>query len=103
MNEIITKLNEIEEKAESIISDAKAGKETRLKQLEQDKKKIDDKYSRMEAAAVKKLEQELRLEADKQILRLQENGRMAISELHSGFEKNKEQLAMEIFQRIVQL
>ena len=44
MNEIITKLNEIEEKAETMISDAKDRKQQLEEKLELDKKELDRKY-----------------------------------------------------------
>ena len=40
MNEIITKLDEIEKKAESILTEAAAEKEKMLKQLEFDKREM---------------------------------------------------------------
>lgn len=47
MNEIITKLDEIEKKAESILTEAAAEKEKMLKQLEFDKREMDGRYTSM--------------------------------------------------------
>lgn len=100
MNEIITKLNEIEEKAESIISDAKSRKEQLSQQLETDKKKIDIKYDLLEVQAMENLKQKLVIEADIQIADLEQKSSAATEKLDRNFAEQKEKLAEEIFRRI---
>lgn len=101
MNEIITRLNEIEEKAEAIIADAKAGKERMLVQLEQEKKEIDRKYDRMEADAMKQLKQKLEQEAKEEIAGLRQKNQEAIKKQNDAFLKHREELAEEVFRRII--
>lgn len=102
MNEIITKLNEIEEKAESIISDAQSRKEQLGKQLEADRKEIDRKYDRMEQEMLEQLEQKLNREAEAKIKELREMSQAAMDELNASFLLNRDKMAEEIVKRIIQ-
>lgn len=102
MNEIITKLNEIEEKAESIISDAQSRKEQLGKQLEADRKEIDRKYDRMEQEMLEQLEQKRNREAEAKIKELREMSRAAMDELNASFLLNRDKMAEEIVKRIIQ-
>lgn len=102
MNEIITKLNEIEEKADAIISDAKARKEQMAVQLEADKKAIDAKYDRLEKEAVEEFLGQRQMVAEKQIQEMKEKDAKALERLEASFLQEKEKLADEIFRRIVQ-
>lgn len=102
MNEIITKLNEIEEKADAILFDAKSRKAQMLERLEQDKQEIDEKYERLEAEAVRELEIQLRADAGAQVEALREKSRAEAKQLDDAFEARKEQLAEELLKRILQ-
>lgn len=102
MNEIITKLNEIEEKAESIISDAQSRKEQLGKQLEADRKEIDRKYDRMEREMLEQLEQKRNREAEAKIKELREMSQAAMDELNASFLLNRDKMAEEIVKRIIQ-
>lgn len=102
MNEIITKLNEIEEKAESIISDAQSRKEQLGKQLEADRKEIDRKYDRMEQELLEQLEQKRNREAEAKIKELREMSQAAMDELNASFLLNRDKMAEEIVKRIIQ-
>lgn len=102
MNEIITKLNEIEEKAESIISDAQSRKEQLGKQLEADRKEIDRKYDRMEQEMLEQLEQKRNREAESKIKELREMSQAAMDELNASFLLNRDKMAEEIVKRIIQ-
>lgn len=102
MNEIITKLNEIEEKAESIISDAQSRKEQLGKQLEADRKEIDRKYDRMEQEMLEQLEQKRNREADAKIKELRDMSQAAMDELNASFLLNRDKMAEEIVKRIIQ-
>lgn len=102
MNEIITRLNEIEEKAEAIICDAKSARERMLSQLEFDEREIDEKYETLEREKEKQLRQRFSGENERQIARMQEDARQAVSRLETDFEQTKEQRAEELFQKIIQ-
>lgn len=102
MNEIITKLNEIEEKADTILSDAKSRKEQMMAQLEADKLEIDAKYDRMEAESVKQLDERLREEADRQMESYRKSSRAAVEQLELTFAEQKEELAEKIVKRLIQ-
>lgn len=102
MNEIITKLNEIEEKAESIISDAQSRKEQLGKQLEADRKEIDRKYDRMEQEMLEQLEQKRNREAEAKIKELRKMSQAAMDELNASFLLNRDKMAEEIVKRIIQ-
>ena len=101
MNRIISKLNEIEEKADAILSDARERKEQLAEQLEQEKRELDAKYDRLEAEAVERLKEQLLAEADAEIAGMQEQNRNAAEQLEHTYESGKEQMAEEIVRRII--
>ena len=79
MNEIITKLDEIEKKAESILTEAAAEKEKMLKQLEFDKREMDGRYTSMR----------------------QKQYEAAKRRLEEDFAQKKDSLAEKIFESII--
>lgn len=101
MNEIITKLNEIEEKADAILSDARGRKEEMMVRLERDKREIDAEYDRLEADSMKKLEAALRAEASSRIESMKVQNQQSAETFEQFFSERREQLAEEILQRIV--
>lgn len=102
MNTIITKLNEIEEKASVIICDAQERKNTMMAQLQQDEKAMDEKYDRLLEEKRKYLAKKLQAEAEERIAGDRERAKKAIDELDDRFKTKKEQLAEAIFIRIIQ-
>lgn len=102
MNEIITKLNEIEEKADAILSDARGRKEEMMVQLERDKREIDAEYNRLEAESMKKLEANLRRDAATQIAAVQAQNQKSEESFEQFFSEKKEELVEEILQRIIE-
>lgn len=102
MNEIITRLNEIEEKAEAILSDARSRKEQMQTQLEVDKRQIDAKYDELERESVRTLEERLRAEADAQLEAYRKDMKAAAEQLDATFAAQKEELAEEIVKRVIQ-
>lgn len=101
MNEIITKLNEIEEKAGMILEDARNRKEQLTVQLARDKHHIDEKYVRLRQESLEKLEENLGAEAQIQIETLRRENEAALTYLDETFRAKKEQLADEILERII--
>lgn len=102
MNEVITKLNEIEEKADAILLDAKSRKAQMLEQLEKDKREIDEKYACLEAEAVREFEGQLKADAKVQVEALREKSREEAKRLECTFEEQKDHLAEELLARILQ-
>ncbi len=102
MNEIINRLNEIEEKADAIISDAKSRRERRMQQLEADKKKIDAEFEQDEQRAAQELKEKLIREGEEHIRRSAEKNRKAILKFEEAFAEKKEEVAEMIFRQIVQ-
>lgn len=103
MNEIITKLDEIEGKADAIISDARSRKEQMAAQLAIDKKGIDDKYDALEHENAAHLEHELRNKADTHMAARRQESEQALEQLEREFKEKKEVRSEEIFQRIIQV
>ncbi len=101
MNAIITRLNEIEEKADAIISDARSRREQMMLQLEADKKEIDARTDREEQAAARQLRGKLMREGDGQIDKMSEKNREAIGAFERAFAANREKVAEEIFRRVI--
>ncbi len=101
MNEIITKLGEIEKKAESILTDAAAEKEKMLKQLEFDKREMDGRYASMRQKQEEEIRQQLLSEAETKITRQREYYEAAKRQLEEDFAQKKDTLAEEIFESII--
>ena len=101
MNEIITKLDEIEKKANDMISDAKSRKDQLAVSLEADKKAVDEKYKIMQQEKTKKLSEELEQEAAEEIYREKEAVKTAMVQLEEHFAKDGDALAEEVFRRII--
>lgn len=102
MNEIITKLNEIEEKAECILADASSRKEQMVQEHEKEKRALDEKYERLQEETLKAFEEELRSETRHQIEEARDEARVQQEALEQMFSEKKEVLAEDVFQRIIQ-
>lgn len=102
MNEIITKLNEIEEKAQTILCDARENKAQMRLQLEQDKRDIDAEYDRLEEEELSRLEARLKSDAKAQIEELREKNRCAAELFDEEFARQKEAWAEQIVMRVIQ-
>lgn len=102
MNEIITKLNEIEEKAETILCDARARKDELSVQLEQDKRRIDAEQDRLETEAMQQLEEKLTAEAKQKVEKLRRKKKEASDAFDLKFAEEKEHLAEQIMLRVIQ-
>jgi hypothetical protein len=101
MNEVITKLDEIEEKADAILSDARTRKEQLMTRLELDKHAVDEQYEQLERETVERLKADRRAEAGQRIKELSEEKERAIQELDVMYADRGEQLADEIFGRVI--
>jgi V/A-type H+-transporting ATPase subunit G/H len=101
MNEIITKLDEIEKKAESILTEAAAEKEKMLKQLEFDKREMDGRYTSMRQKQEEEIKQQILSEAETKITRQREHYEAAKRRLEEDFAQKKDSLAEEIFESII--
>jgi vacuolar-type H+-ATPase subunit H len=101
MNEVITKLDDIEKRAGAILSDAKSRKEQLMRDLEKDKRAIDAEYEKKEQKSVEDLKAKRRNEAEGQFSQLEKSGREAIDKLNALYEEQGEKLADDIFKRIV--
>lgn len=102
MNEIITKLNEIEEKAEAIISDARTGKDRMISELDAAQKAVDDRYDQMEAQTAGELEQRLRKEGEEQLDRMRKENASSIRRMAEAFDREREKMAQAVFERLIQ-
>lgn len=101
MNEIITKLNEIEEKADAILSDARAQKDQMTIQLEADKKALDEKYDKIQQDGAAEYRAKLQEKTKEQMHRRSEQTKEDIKALEKSFLEQKEEMAQEIFERII--
>lgn len=101
MNEIITKLDEIEKKAESILTDAAAEKEMMLKQLEFDKREMDRQYASMRQKQEEEIKQQLLSESKTKLLGQKEHYKAKMRQLEEEFLQKKETLAEKIFESII--
>ena len=101
MNEIITKLGEIEKKAESILTDAAAEKEKMLKQLEFDKREMDVHYASLRKKQEEEIKKQLLSEADTKLSGQREHYEAAKRQLEEEFLQKKDTLAEEIFESII--
>lgn len=102
MNEIITKLNEIEEKAECILADAASRKDQMMQEHEKEKRALNEKYEQFQAEKLKVFEEELRSNTRYQIEEARDEARVQREALEQMFSEKKEVLAEDIFQRMIQ-
>lgn len=102
MNEIITRLNEIEEKAEAILLDAREDKERMQQRLTEQMQELDTRYDRLEKEQADALRTQLKAKAHAQTEAAQEETQAALCRLSSYYEANGERLAEEIMQRVIQ-
>ena len=103
MNKIITKLNEIEEKASAILADARERNDVMMAQLQIDEKEIDAKFDRLLMEKKRYLTEKLQAEAKERIAVDRARTNRAIEELDQYFQAEKEQLAEAIFTRVIQV
>lgn len=101
MNEIITKLNEIEEKAVTILLDAKEDKEQMQQRLTQQMKELDAHYDRLEKERSEAFRAQLMAKAREQTKSAKDETRTALAQLSSYYDANGERLVEEIMQRIL--
>ena len=102
MNEIITRLNEIEEKAETILCDARARKDELSVQLEQEKRRIAAEQDKLETEAMQQLEEKLTAEAKQKVEKLRLKKKEAADAFNMKFAEEKECLAEQIMQCVIQ-
>lgn len=101
MNEIITRLNDIEEKADAILTAAGEQKEAMAAQFEADKREIDRKYEQLLADDVRELESRLRREAEKEIADFKCRNEEELKRLEQTFMERRETLAGQIAERMI--
>lgn len=102
MNEIITKLNEIEEKAEAILLDAREEKERMQQRLTEQIQELDARYDRIEKERADALRAQLKAKTHAQTEAAREETQAALYRLSSYYEANEERLAEEIMQRVIE-
>lgn len=102
MNEIITRLNEIEEKAEAILLDAREEKERMQQRLTEQMQELDARYDRLEKEQADALRAQLKAKAHEQTEAAREEMQAALCRLFFYYEANGERLAEEIMQRVIQ-
>lgn len=100
MNEIITRLNEIEERAGAILAAADEKKEAMAAQFEADRQEIDRKYERMLAQDIREYEQERRWEAERELAEARRRSEEELFRLVQSFEGQREALAAQIADRV---
>lgn len=101
MNEVITRLNEIEEKAGSILEDARSRKDQMQQQLKADLLEIDREYEEKEEEQLKDLERQLKLNAAKEMEQKKEETDRKKADFLAQFEEKKDTLAEELFLKII--
>lgn len=102
MNEIITRLNEIEEKADAILTAAGEQKEAMAVQFEADKREIDRKYEQLLADDIRELEDGLKREAERETADFERRSEEELKRLKQMFMERWDALAEQIANRIIQ-
>lgn len=102
MNEVITKLNEIEEKAQGMIDEAKAAKEAMQSQLAFDQRELDERYAKEAAAWEEKTRLILLDQSREAAAKRRAEGEQAIQQLEEQFLQTKEQRVEALFQELIQ-
>ncbi len=101
MNEIITRLGEIEEKADALLSDARQRRDQLSAQEERDKRAIDERYAKMEEDAARAFEGKCRKEAFAQVEDYRARMEREMEQLGERADRGMEALADEIARRVI--
>lgn len=101
MEQILSKLSEIETTAKSIQADADKMKTSLSEEAEQQCKDFDAALEQQTASKIQQIRDELEKEKDVQITALKQNTEAHLEALDSYFTANHERLSKELFQRIL--
>ena len=102
MEQIISRLSEIETAATAIMEDADRQKKVLSQEMENRCKEFDIALERETDEQIAKIRQNLEKEKDARLASLREDTDAAFRSLDSYYEKNHERLSRQLFKQIVQ-
>ncbi len=103
MNEVITKLYEMEETAGRILADAQRYKERLTEQKELEQRAMEKELERELSMRLEEEEKRLRREAEEKIRQLELGHNLQMQELDKMYDGHFKELSEEIFQRITEV
>lgn len=103
MEQILTRLSEIEITAKRIIEDADRTKKALSEEVEKKCKDFDAALEKETNAKIQKIRAGLENEKDAQLMALRKETETTFSALDSYYEENHESLSKELFQKILML
>ena len=102
MEEILTKLSEIEVNARRIREEAARTKKTLSEEMEQKCGAFDAELEKETNARIQQLRADLEKSKDSEITALRKNTEKALNTLDAFFEKNRARLCEELFHKILE-
>lgn len=103
MNSMLEKLMEIETVANRTVEAVAANKQKLNRQFEEKKKTYDEQMETETKQMLVKLRRQLELQKSQELKEMQDKAIRADEELERYYEANHEQLAEEIFQKIIKV
>lgn len=103
MEQILSKLSEIETTARHILEEADLTKQALSENAEQKRKDFDKRLDEDTAGKILKIRQELEKEKDAQLDTLRADTDAVFASLDAYYEKNHERLSEKLFQQILDL
>lgn len=102
MEQIISKLSEIEAAAKGIMEDTDRQKKALSQEMENQCKQFDMTLEKETSDRIAKIRENLEQEKDVRLTSLQKDTEAAFAALDSYYEKNHERLTRQIFEKIIQ-
>lgn len=103
MEQILSKLSEIETVTKSIMDDAARQKQVLSDEMEQRLKAFDEQLDKETEQRIREIRAGLEKEKDAQLAALRSNTEQALAQLDAYYEQNHTQLAQKIYQEIITL
>jgi hypothetical protein len=103
MEQILSKLSEIEITAKSIMDDAAYKKQRLSDEMEQKFKDFDAQLDKETEHKIQQIRADLEKEKDVQLDALKKDTEQTLADLDSYFQKNHRQLAEELYRKIISL
>ncbi len=103
MNEVIQKMSEIEISAQQIMNEAEQQKQDLIEEYKNKTVKYDQDKEKEIAEQISQIKENLEADVKSQLSGLQQQTEDDMNAIEEDFERNHEQMAQQIFQRIVDM
>ena len=101
MEQVLSKLCEIEITAEKIMEDISAKKLALTEEMEQASREFDETLQQQTSARVNRIRQQLEADKEQQLAALRTDTQTQIASVKTYYEQNQDSLVKEIFEKIL--